>query len=243
MYPNENCKTTAAPYTTAAPAPPPSCAGEKCQEIYFSECVRYNGIALPSLTVTPDQTLNDILLRVEAKSGVIAAATIEATSAVAALTTTVAGINNTLTAVVHTASGANNIANHAYTLAETALAETRQLASEPPPASADSRPYKVFTGHISQEGISAPFVFSTSENTITGLSFRYFGVGYFGIDLDNPSGKRLWVTVGILPNAGGFASTYQDDPSVKIILAVRRNTGEYANSALNKTPIEIRVYN
>jgi hypothetical protein len=107
----------------------------------------------------------------------------------------------------------------------------------------DSRPYKVFTGHISQEGTSAPFVFSTSENTITGLSFSYFGEGYFGIDLDNPSGKRLWVTVGILPNAGGFASTYQDDPSVKIILAVRRYTGEYANSALNKTPIEIRVYN
>lgn len=58
MYPNQYCKPCEEEKPCVEVPSPPDCIGEPCEEIVLSQCVKYNGPAIPCLGIAANSNLN-----------------------------------------------------------------------------------------------------------------------------------------------------------------------------------------
>jgi len=94
----------------------------------------------------------------------------------------------------------------------------------------------------------APIV-TVLENTIGNIWFTYESVGNYNIKkTDNWDDEKTWYGLGGLGNPGSF-DVYPGNPTVSIesstlyLITSNNDFSTQLNNQLNKTPIEIRVYN
>lgn len=103
--------------------------------------------------------------------------------------------------------------------------------------------YKKWVGNLTQTGTSAPTA-TIFENTLgVTLNLNYIGVGKYQVGADNIFTTNKTV-VFINNNATGYViSTDLSSDDAVIINTIESDTLNAANGILNKTSIEIRVYN
>ena len=103
--------------------------------------------------------------------------------------------------------------------------------------------YKKWIGNLTQTGTSAPTV-TVFENTLgVTLNRNYIDVGKYSLASDNIFTTNKTV-VFINNNATGYIiSTDLSSDDAVIINTIESDTLNSANGVLNKTSIEIRVYN
>ncbi len=110
------------------------------------------------------------------------------------------------------------------------------------------KPYKVYSALLTQSGTDAPVV-TVLENTIGNIIWTYQETGYYTGDLTDGfigdlffQNDRVVFFSGNLDIGQMAISIYKSDVNQIGIDAFTIN-GIYVDSALNNTPIEIRVYN
>lgn len=103
--------------------------------------------------------------------------------------------------------------------------------------------YKKWVGNLTQTGTSAPTA-TIFENTLgVTLNYNYVGVGKYSLASDNIFTTNKTV-VFINNNATGYIiSTELSSDDAVIINTIESDTLNTSNGILNKTSIEIRVYN
>jgi hypothetical protein len=110
---------------------------------------------------------------------------------------------------------------------------------------ADSRPYKVYTALISQEGTSAPTA-TVLENTVGAVTFSYTDVGVYNVVSPElfTDGKTFVETKYTLIDTNdviGYASIAFVENS-NVVITSRNSSSVLANDRIANHPIEIRVY-
>ena len=109
------------------------------------------------------------------------------------------------------------------------------------------RPYKVYTALLTQTGTDAP-VATVLENTLGNVWFQYSDIGIYTILIPEFDITKTYYS------CGGMGDSTQVDAASKIIMFSNSDSGSLqintynnspsiSNNILNKTPIEIRVYN
>ncbi len=119
---------------------------------------------------------------------------------------------------------------------------TGQGTPASPLVAVDPRPYKVFTGVISQTGTSAPTVVYTQENTLGfSLTFSYIAPGLYSID--NVAFTAAKTAAFYQPRLSGSFG-YLDPLSSPGFIVVRTlNSANVQANDLFSGTLEIRVYN
>ena len=125
-----------------------------------------------------------------------------------------------------------------------------------PPGEGAAPAYKIYTALLTQSGETAPTAIEL-ENTIGNISFTYTDVGIYEMNLPiSIDVDKTFLYIGNGPSIQGRLFTEEEGfktisfnvPSgVSSILLLFSSTdgfgSGYLNNLLNKTPIEIRVYN
>jgi hypothetical protein len=108
------------------------------------------------------------------------------------------------------------------------------------------KPYKVYTALLTQTGTDAP-VATVLENTLGGApAWSYDSVGYYKLTLTNAFNGNIMVRVGNEADTDiyciSFPNSYTNN-EINLFTSSLTNIGGGDNDLLNKTSIEIRVYN
>ena len=118
------------------------------------------------------------------------------------------------------------------------------FAKLPIPTPVDSRPYKVYTALLTQEGTDAP-VATILENTLGGdIVWSYFGVGtYRGTLTGAFTIDKTFTTITPRTIDGTFVIERRDGSNEIGIQTAIKLTNVLSNEFLYCTEVEIRVYN
>jgi hypothetical protein len=102
------------------------------------------------------------------------------------------------------------------------------------------RPYKVYTALLTQSGTDDPTAI-VLENTIGDIVWTYSSLGeYLGTLANVFTEDKTYVYAYILPSS---LTRFQRDNENRVSIGTTTNLGAKTNGLLNKTSIEIRVYN